>query len=158
MLPGLGRWPMPCELEKGLLPGRGWAGREPMPCELENGLLPGRGAPGRGAGRGMAPPGFGPVAGLATSDAAGASGASVVLPAAAWAARSSACAWRSATVIGASVTGAAWASASAGASGAGFGAGLGPGFAAGAGFALSAGLVPSSSRARAITESMVPTM
>ena len=35
MLPGLGRWPMPCELEKGLLPGRGWAGRWPMPCELE---------------------------------------------------------------------------------------------------------------------------
>ncbi len=92
MLPGLGRWPMPCELEKGLLPGRGWLGREPMPCELEKGLLPGRGAPGRGAGRGIAPPGFAEAAGFATSDAAGA-GASVTsadLSAAAWAAFSSA--------------------------------------------------------------------
>ncbi len=48
MLPGLGRWPMPCELEYGLLPGRGVLGREPMPWLDENGLLPGRGAPGRG--------------------------------------------------------------------------------------------------------------
>ena len=54
MLPGvgLGRWPMPCALANGLLPGRGPAGRWPMPCALENGLLPGRGAPAAPPGRG----------------------------------------------------------------------------------------------------------
>ena len=73
--PGRGRWPgrgMPCELAKGLLPGRGppepeapprpppglgrWPGRG-MPCELAKGLLPGRAPPGRGVGR--SPPGLG---------------------------------------------------------------------------------------------------
>ena len=62
MLPGVGRWPMPCAEANGLFPGRGPAGREPMPCADENGLLPGRGAPGLGAlppGFGALPPGFG---------------------------------------------------------------------------------------------------
>src|SRR6478609_9203770 len=65
MLLGVGRWPIPCELENGLLPGRGWLGRWPMPWLDEKGLLPGRGAPGRG----MLPPGRGPEDAFTASDA-----------------------------------------------------------------------------------------
>lgn len=74
MLPGVGRWPIPCAEAKGLFPGRGPVGRCPIPCAEENGLLPGRGAPGFGA-----PPSFdfgaaGP--GVAAAGAAGSAGAS----------------------------------------------------------------------------------
>lgn len=90
MLPGVGRWPMPCAEAKGLLPGRGPAGRWPMPCEEAKGLLPGRAPPGRGGalgpGLGAPAPGVGPDgvapalpglaagagAGVADADSAGA--------------------------------------------------------------------------------------
>ena len=85
MLPGVGRWPMPCAEAKGLLPGRGPAGRWPMPCADANGLLPGRGAPppGRGAwgvlppgpGLGAAEPGLGGEEGVAAGAAGVAAGA-----------------------------------------------------------------------------------
>jgi hypothetical protein len=67
MLPGVGRWPMPCADANGLLPGRGPAGRCPMPCADEKGLLPGRGAPpGRGA-CGVLAPGVAGAAGAASA-------------------------------------------------------------------------------------------
>src|SRR5690606_24684687 len=105
MLPGVGRWPMPCAEAKGLLPGRGPAGRWPMPCEDENGLLPGRGAPGFGA----LPPGLGPAgfAGLGV----GAAGFS------AWGAAASG--------LGAAGSAFGAASAAAGFAGPGFGPGTG---------------------------------
>lgn len=73
MLPGVGRWPMPCAEAKGLLPGRGPVGRCPMPCAEENGLLPGRGAPGLGAALSEA---GASDAGAAACSGAGAAGAS----------------------------------------------------------------------------------
>ncbi len=83
MLPGVGRWPMPCAEAKGLLPGRGPAGRWPMPCDEAKGLLPGRAPPGRGGelgpGLGAPAPGAGAADGAAgfAPGLAGAAGAGV---------------------------------------------------------------------------------
>lgn len=71
MLPGVGRWPMPCAEAKGLFPGRGPAGRWPMPCEEAKGLLPGRAPPGRGGALG---PGLGAPAPGAAAPGVGAPG------------------------------------------------------------------------------------
>ena len=110
MLPGVGRWPMPCCEANGLLPGRGPAGRWPMPCDEAKGLLPGRGAPGRGA----SPLGRSSAAGAGAAGAAGAG------------------------ADGAGAAGAA--ASGAGAAGAGFaGPGRGPGLAVVAGALAAAG-------------------
>jgi hypothetical protein len=142
MLPGEGRWPMPCALAKGLLPGRGPAGRWPMPCALAKGLLPGRGAPPGRGGWGADPPGRGAAApGVAASVAAGADSAG------AGAAGAVGAAGRVSGVAGAA--GAAAAGAGAAGAGAAGRAGPGrPGRGACAAGACSAGLaVPSAWRA-----------
>ena len=124
MLLGLGRVPMPCDDENGLLPGRGPpAGRVPMPCDDENGLLPGRAA------------GFAPVSSTAAPVEAGV--ASV--------AGAAGTAGASDTPLDASAgAGASTAAVSAGALGAG--AAFGAAFAAGAASA-GTGFSPSASRA-----------
>ena len=121
---GLGRVPIPCDDEKGLLPGRGApAGRVPMPCEDENGLLPGLAA------------GFAPVSSSLATDEAGA---------AAFAGATELAGASDASTEGGAATGATSAAASAVVLGAG--AVFGAAFAAGAASA-GTGLSPSASRA-----------
>ena len=74
---GSGAGPCPARSRTGCCPGAGRPGRWPMPCALENGLLPGRGAPpgaapGRGARRsGCVAAGCAGAAGAAGAAAAG---------------------------------------------------------------------------------------
>jgi len=118
MLPGVGRWPMPCAEAKGLLPGRGPAGRWPMPCEEAKGLLPGRAPPGRGGALG---PGLGAPAPGAAAPGVGAP--DVDAEAAGLAAGASAAA--GAAFSGAAVSGTGLAAGAAGAAGLA-GPGVGP--------------------------------
>jgi len=118
---GLGRVPMPCDDENGLLPGRGApVGRVPMPCDDENGLLPGRaaGLPPSSIAEAGAAGGVGESAGASDTDALDGTSETVESDA-----------------------------SSTGALGAAFGGALEPAFGGAATFSAGTGFRPSASRA-----------